>query len=535
MAEKAKPSVFVRDATGLVRQLSTRDILMFNLLNMGLIWPMLYIYFAGSTYQGVYIPLTVLAALPLTLVIALMYYFLSSAFPRTGGDYVWVGRIIHPAVGFTANFAFNAFFIGALGFVAPWVTVYGLNTLFVNLGTVTGNAGYFTLASEMTTTNAQLAGDLILLASLVLATFVGLKWTFRYQWFCFIFVLVGAVVFAAAFLTSSPSTFQSHFNATSATSYNGIISAAKNAGYLTGFTLMGTLFGSFYSFLNYLGYSFSTYLGGEVRQSQKAQYYAVIIGTLIFAAVTFLMFEIPWAVIGGSFLNSASLLAAGGNPAWSLPSAPITSYLVVFASSNPIVAVLIPIAIIMAVFGASETIIVAAVRMVFAWSFDGVIPTMFSNVSEKRGSPNNAIALVTGIAVVYVLISVYVTNILTILTYSTSGIYLAIAVTGLAAILLPYRRKQLFAQAQGPIQRRIGGVPVITLLGLGTFLTGIFVAVVAADPAIAGSPGAPVNPLYIGFLAFTFLIGLLIYVASYFIQKSRGVDITLRFKEIPPE
>src|SRR5208282_3744624 len=148
-----------------------------------------------------------------------------------------------------------------------------------------------------------------------------------------------------------------------------------------------------------------------------------------------------------------------------------------------------PIAIIMAVFGASETIIVAAVRMVFAWSFDGVIPTMFSNVSEKRGSPNNAIALVTGIAVVYVLISVYVTNILTILTYSTSGIYLAIAITGLAAMILPYRRKQLFAQAQGPIQRKIGGVPVIVLLGLGTFLTGIFVAVAAADPALTGIPG----------------------------------------------
>jgi len=361
---------------------------------------------------------------------------------------------------------------------------------------------------------------------------VGMKWTFRYQWACFLVVIVGAIVFAAAFLSSSPAAFKASFDAHSGTTYDSIINSANGAGMVTGFTLMGTLFGSFYSFLNYLGYSFSTYLGGEVKQSQKSQYYAVVIGTLIFAAITFAMFEIPWAVIGGSFINGASQLAVTPNSAWNLPSAPLMSYLVVFASYNPIVAVLIPVAIIVAVFGASETIIIAAVRMVFAWSFDGVIPTMFSDVSEKRGSPTKAIALVTGIAVVYVLAAVYVTNILTILTYSTSGIYLAIAITGFAAMILPWRRKQLYSQATGPIQRKIGGVPVISLLGLGTFLTGLLVAIVAASPSFTG---AAINPLYLAFLALTFLAGLVIYFVSYFLQKSRGVDITLRFKEIPPE
>ena len=531
MAE-TKPQVFLREATGLVRQLSTRDILMFNLLNMGLIWPCVYIFFAGSTYQGVYTPVTVLIALPLTMIIALLYYYMSTAFPRTGGDYVWIGRIIHPGVGFMANFAFNAFFLGALGFVFPWFTVYGLNTLFVNLSVVTGDAGWLSLATAMTTQSAQLVGDLILLASVIVATFVGLKKAFKYQWACFALVLVGAIVFAAAFLSSSPATFKTNFNASSGTSYDSIISAANGAGYITGFTLLGTLFGSFYSFLNYLGYSFSTYLGGEVKQSQKAQYYAVVIGTLIFAGVTFAMFEIPWAVIGGSFINSASLLAASGNSAWTLHSAPLTSFLVVFANPNPIVAILIPIALIAAVFGASETVIIASVRMVFAWSFDGVIPTMFSDVSEKRGSPNKAVALVSVITVIYVLATLYASNILTVLTYSTSGIYLAISITGIAGMLLPYRRKDLFAQAPPSVQRKIGSIPIISLLGLGTFLTGAFVAIAAASPSFTG---AQVNPFYLAAILLTFVVGLLIYVVSYYYHKSKGLDITLRFKEIPPE
>jgi len=258
----------------------------------------------------------------------------------------------------------------------------------------------------------------------------------------------------------------------------------------------------------------------------------VVVGTLIFAGITFAMFEIPWAIIGGTFINDASQLAVTPNSAWNLPSAPLMSYLVIFASYNPIVAVVIPVAILVAVFGASETIIVASVRNVFAWSFDGIIPTMFSDVNEKRGSPTKAIALVTGIAVVYVIAAVYATNILTILTYSTSGIYLAIAITGLAAMILPYRRKQLYAQATGPIQRKIGGIPVISLLGLSTLLTGAFVAIVAASPSFTG---AAINPVYLAFLVLTFVVGLVIYVISYYVQKSRGVDITLRFKEIPPE
>ena len=167
MAEETKSKIFVREATGLVRQLSTRDVLMFNLLNMGLIWPFLYIFFAGATYQGVYTPITVLVALPLTLVIALMYYYMSNAFPRTGGDYVWISRVVHPAVGFMANFALNAFFLAALGFVFPWFTLYGLNTMFVNLAVVTHDTGWLTLASQMTSQNAVLIGDLILLASVI--------------------------------------------------------------------------------------------------------------------------------------------------------------------------------------------------------------------------------------------------------------------------------------------------------------------------------------------------------------------------------
>jgi amino acid transporter len=170
--------------------------------------------------------------------------------------------------------------------------------------------------------------------------------------------------------------------------------------------------------------------------------------------------------------------------------------------------------------------------MIFAWSFDGVIPTRFSKLSEKRGSPNNAVILVSVIVIIYVLATVYFSNILTVLAYSTSGIYFAISIAGIAAMLFPYRRKDLFQQAPPSVQRKIGGIPVISLLGFGTLATGIFVGYTAASPAFTGSP---INPIYVSVIGLTFLVGLLIYLVSYFYQKGKGFDITMRFKEIPPE
>ena len=183
-----KSNVFVREATGLVGTLSAKDVLMFNLLNMGLPWPLLYIFFAGAAYQGIDTPLTVLIALAPNLLIAMLYYQMTTAFPRTGGDYVWVSRIIHPAVGFMESFGVVVFFLSFIGPVSGWLMSYGLGTMFYNLAVATGNPQYLTMANEVTQQNSILLGSLMVLAIVVLAAAVGIKNTFRYTWVTFIVV-----------------------------------------------------------------------------------------------------------------------------------------------------------------------------------------------------------------------------------------------------------------------------------------------------------------------------------------------------------
>ena len=458
---------------------------------------------------------------------------MTSAFPRTGGDYVWVSRMIHPAVGFMESFGVVVFFLSFIGPVSGWLLTYGLGTMLVNLSIVTGNAGYLFAGDDSHQPGASvLLGSLLVLAVIVLAAAIGLKNTFRYTWVTFVVVIIGLATFLIALASSSMATFQHNFDALSGANYQAVLAAATKSGFPTGFTLAGITLGNVYSFLNYLGYNFSTYIGGEVKQNQKSQLVGVIGSVLVFALIVFLVFQAPFSIMGGPFINDAALLAARGNPAWSAASPPVTSFLVIFANPNTAVAILVPLAIIASVLGSLETIVLACVRIVFAWGFDGVIPVKFSEVSAKRGSPNYALALIAVVGLVYIVTSIFAANVLTILAYSTSGLYLSIAFVGLSGLIFPFRRKALFANTPTSVQKKVGGVPVIAILGGITLVVGAFVAVAAASPAYTG---ASVNPYYIAALVGVFIAGLVIYTLSYYYHKSKGLDLTLRFREIPPE
>ena len=300
---------FVREATGLTRQLGAKDAVMFNLLNMGIPWTFLYLFFAALLFPGVNLPLTVLLGFPLVVVTAATYYLLTSVMPRTGGDFVWVGRIIHPSIGFMNNFALAVFFIVFMGPVSGWLFQYGIGTILINLSIDTGNASYATLASQLSGAVPTFVAGLIVLSVITLASIAGLKWNFRFQWAMFGLLIIGVLTFLIVMATTSNSEFMAHFNSMSGLDYNTLIGKAQSAGYNTGLTLTGTLLGSVFSFLNYYGFNFSTFIAGEVKNSKKSQLIGIIGAAAIFAAFMFIIFESAYIVMGQPFLHAASFLS----------------------------------------------------------------------------------------------------------------------------------------------------------------------------------------------------------------------------------
>ena len=116
-----------------------------------------------------------------------------------------------------------------------------------------------------------MVAGIIVLAIITISLVAGLRWTFRFQWAMFGLAMLGVLTFLGVMATTSNATFVSNFNANSGLNYNSVISAAQNGGYSLGYTLTGTLLGSVFSFLNYYGFNFSTFVGGEVRNSNRSQ------------------------------------------------------------------------------------------------------------------------------------------------------------------------------------------------------------------------------------------------------------------------
>src|SRR3989442_886830 len=99
----------VRQKSGLVRTAGGFDAFVFSLsgISVGIMfsWGQ---FFGTGFYPGGHIFLALVIATLAALVIAIAYQYWGNIFPRSGGDYVYVSRGLHPGVALGANFVFIA-------------------------------------------------------------------------------------------------------------------------------------------------------------------------------------------------------------------------------------------------------------------------------------------------------------------------------------------------------------------------------------------------------------------------------------------
>ncbi|HXD68985.1 MAG TPA: amino acid permease, partial [Gaiellales bacterium] len=103
-ADAGAPRAFERQATGLVREAGWWDILVYNLnfVSIGLMAAFLF----NTTipfYPGVNVYVNELIAFGLVIPLSFVFAMFASAMPRSGGDYVYVSRTLHPALGMMSS------------------------------------------------------------------------------------------------------------------------------------------------------------------------------------------------------------------------------------------------------------------------------------------------------------------------------------------------------------------------------------------------------------------------------------------------
>jgi len=514
--------VYVRKASGLVRNISAWDAMIFNIMVMAPMAILVYGVWASVIYPGADLPVTALLAIPISIIIGLFYAIFSLAMPRAGGDYIWVSRILHPAIGYAVNFFLFMVILSVAGAYIPWFTQWALaSTLEVN--------GMVDLAATVSTNEFTFIFAVIYYIFCAIIISRGARITSKILWVFFALVLVGLVTYAGTLLAVGRAGFAQSFTAKTGMDYAGVVEQAVSEGYPGKFLLDATLLGLTFTYINFLGFNFSIYLSGEIKEIQRSQFIAIVGAVVVFGLISYVAYAVSYAAMGGEFLGALSYLFAIGSEGYRLPFDPYFMFLFRYVAS-PAVYTVMMIGWSAMVLGAILTYVAASVRFVFAWSFDRVVPTRLSNVDMKYNSPYAALIFVTIVAIIFQALWIW-SPLLQYFAYIVFGWMIMQIITSVAAIAFPYARKDLWERAPAIVRLKLGPVPVLSVLAVIAILLSVYLGYASISPAFVGE----LNPAIVGFTLGLFVIGIVIYLISSLWHKKAGIPLELSFKEIPPE
>jgi basic amino acid/polyamine antiporter, APA family len=526
--------LFVRRSSGLIREFRPADVFVFNTLGyaLGLVLMVVPTFIAALwPEQNVLVVVTIGTAL--TIFNAAMYGYLAGVMPRSGGDYVYLSRVIHPAAGFTANWGFTwSQFLG-LGLYSAFAVNFGIAIAFATVGNAIGN-------DTLINWSESVSGDwwvfgigvgILMLVLLVLS--LNTRFIRNLFMVCFIPALLGTFVTLGVLFTTSKQEFIANFNSFMAErgdgqTYQGIIDKAASQGFSVGdATFWGALLALPLGYWIYIGFTYSAYIGGEVKQASKTQP-RMILATLAFAFLVYLLaFWRYYDIVGQDFTNSVVYL--GGDSG--IPVSPVLNFFVGLMTGSTILNVIMGVSFILWNVLLLFVIAMICTRNLFAWSFDGVAPKQLATVSNRTHAPWVAAIIITAVAIVLLALYVF-SSFFTIVVNYIVIFSIAFWMASFAAILLPYRRRDLFEQAPDAVKRKFLGVPVMTILGLGNLL--LFTLILIASfktPAFSGPTGSRANLFVVGI----YVSGFILYFVARAVQRARGVNLDLLYKEIPPE
>jgi len=529
--------IFTRQATGLTKEIGTLDTFVYNVNNQNIgIGVAFMLLFVPGFYAGADMFQSILIALVLALPMALVYAFFAAAIPRSGGDYVYISRTLHPLLGFVASWNWLAWMTVYIGVPAAYFAQYGLSGLFRVLGVATANRSLIDLGNSFVDPVWILAVGTVLIAFFAVIFALGTRIYFRLQNVVFGIGMIGvALAIGLAFLGNSAG-FAASFDAYVAGA-GGIANASSLAIQPAPYDPLQTLFSSTWPQFIVLFAITSSFLGGEVRQARVSQLLGMPGGVIFVSVFMFLLVAsivqlVGLPILGGISANYFSPDKLG------LSFVPAYNEVVAAAyPGNVLVAFLLGFTFVFWTYVWLPINFLASTRALLAWSLDGLMPARVSEVNEDRHTPTVAIIIVailgwTSLFMYTIGIGGFKLNTL----YGIFGWILSFLVCSIAAIVFPYRLKAVFESS--PVNWRVGGIPLMSIIG---FISTAFLLIAEyiwwADPV----NGLEATTAVLGddrmkiLTALVLVTGALWYLGAQAIQRSRGIRIERAFAEIPPE
>jgi basic amino acid/polyamine antiporter, APA family len=571
-SQSTTPKLFVRQSSGLVRNVSVTNALFFNVaafVGVGLtLYPIFYSLADVPAWKAgpfsAYGWAAIIAGL-FCILLALIFSSLTSVMPRSGGDYVFTSRILHPSLGWMESWTLVIASVLIIAFEVPLV----LRNLQITARIIGIGAGghFFTHANSwFTDATGTITGTPGFIGSIIVLLLIGAICVLPTRTFHRVVTALaafGVACFALMFIFGLLATHKGSFDH-NLPQYTGGVSAAQIAASGVKGGVLGapshsflanifstSVFPLFLSVLlfQFIGFQYSAYIAGEVRGNVRRGVLIALLGALAI----------------GVFANSVYVDAISShfgyntNVSWGLSywgfSGALTPLPLGQPNAMPLLAVIAnhglwPLWALISLGGTVFPFLLCPVyinfisRMQLAWSLDRQVPEWFGVVNEKLRAPMNAIFATLGLTLVFLFFQSY-KDLPTILAttghklnlagtawFSIMMAFLTWTLPGFNAILARFRRPDLIRNA--PFGTKLIWIGAAWLV----FPVWIYIFAVI-KPILNGSPGVS-TLTYLetnGIIdaGLFYLIGLVIFFVMRYRARAAGVDEKMLFTELPPD
>jgi amino acid transporter len=541
---------FLRNATGLRREVSMLDAFIMNTFGMNIAVGAVLLFLQAPAYfpQGNILVAIIIGTVLMAFTLLWVYATFAAAMPSSGGDYIFVSRTLHPFLGWLLGWSQGMWLIFFwIGFNAWFSLTFAVPVALSTIGAATGQSGWIALSSALLSSFPILGittqwwviiiGTLINIGFAILLILGGRSF---WRWQRVFFLIAGlSVLLAFVLLIFDGNNIQAAWNAFAAQhkglSFGQVIPTAVKNGYVLphgGFSLTDTLLMLPWVFF-VVGYAQgSAQIGGEVRHASRTQYLAMVGGVLVNGVMLLLLAIAFLNAVGLNWIGSVGYLSIKNPALLNLPGnlSPSFNLIVSLASGNVIVPIIIGLGFFLWALMGTPLSELQATRYMLSWSFDGMVPVPLGDVSERFHTPVKAIILctITGTLALIALVTVPQASLLGALLAQIAAFILV----SIAGIFFPFRLSHVWEASGG---HKIFGIPSVTLAGIGgVIVLGGLMLMFIFNSTLNTTFGVTAT-LSLSFMLGVVVVGIIWYVVAFMINRSRGIDLSLSYREIPTD
>src|SRR5256885_6981282 len=400
----AGQGLFTRQSSGLVRELGIPAATGIALASVAVVTAFINFKAGLVSFNRAAMPLPLLLGAGIWLVAMFAYKYLLEAIPRAGGEYVYLSRIISPALGAMAGISICIAFTYILAANANFTAAY-TPFMLTALGAAFNSSAISDAANNVTSQGAVAAISVVMLLVVGAVSLVSIRRLAQV-----ILVLVGIQLLAFLVLgwllithshqdfVTALASFSNHPGA-----YNDILAAAQKANIPIGFSIGASLTAVPFMVLNYNGVLYAYYVGGELKRPGRTYLYASVISIALLVVVWLGVWLLMRSTVGLDFMQSQAKLGATDPAAYgaitSLQSSAGGLGYGLILSGDPISKILIGIAVPSAELAVDLAFVAVGARGVVAPPVAPPLPLTPAQITERTRHPVNAIivAVVAGI------------------------------------------------------------------------------------------------------------------------------------------